>query len=449
MDALARRVYDHQFRIDPIIRYLTDTDFYKLAMLQFIYNECPNVHNTWRLINRTKTVLLSKEIDLDELRAQLDHVRTLKWTGQEINYMKAQEFAGKREFFGSGFLDYLQHTWKLSDYKLVEEVDLLGVPTGQIELIFDGLWLETTMWEIYSVTIVNEMRNRTLMADMSKTELDIMYAQAKVKLYKKLCRLAEVGAPVAEFGTRRRHGHLWQDYVVRMMIDILGVNFVGTSNVYLAMKYGVPAIGTNAHELPMTFAALAKDDEALVQSPYDVCRKWQNYYRGKMLIMLPDTYGTTNFLKNAPLWLAEWTGARPDSKKPIPAGEELITYWTDNGQDPTEKLIIFSDGMDVQIDGFEPHGEDIISVYEHFKGRVKVSFGWGTMATNDFIGCHPRDPNRMMSISLVCKVDSAEGRPAVKLSDNYTKATGSDPAEIERYRRNFGHEGMANAPVVV
>lgn len=439
----AQRVRDHQYRIDPIIRFLSDTDFYKMLMLQFIWRNFYHIQNTFKITNRTKTVRLADDIDLDELRAQLDHVRTLRWTNQEINYLKAQEFYGARDLFSGGFIDFLIKSWKLSDYTLSKTED------GQIELTFHGAWVETTMWEIYALAIINEMRNRKLMADMSEIELDIMYSQAKVKLFKKLQRLALSDASIAEFGTRRRHGHLWQQMVIEMMIAVLGKNLVGTSNVYFAMKYGLNAIGTNAHELPMTLAALAKNDEELMESQYRVCRLWQDDYRKGLLIMLPDTFGTTQFLQKAPLWLKEWTGARPDSKKPIPGGEELIQYWVEHGEDPTEKLIIFSDGMDVRIDGFEPNGEDILDVHEHFKGRVRTSFGWGTMATNDFLGCHPTDPNRMKAISLVCKVDSAEDRPAVKLSDNYTKATGSDPKEIERYRRVFGHAGMANAPVTV
>lgn len=444
----ARRAYDHQFRYDWIVRSLLDTDFYKLLMLQFIWRNFYNVHNTFKITNRTKTVRLADDVDLIELRAQLDHVRTLTWGPQEINFLKAQEFYGSRDLFSDGFLDFLTKSWKLSDYTLEYEVEN-GEPTGQILLTFHGQWVQTTMWEIYSLTIINEMRNRKLMSNMSESDLDIMYSQAKVKLFKKLKRLAESTAKIAEFGTRRRHSHLWQEYVIQQMIARLGAGFVGTSNVYFAMKYGLNAIGTNAHELPMTLAALAKDDQELLESQYKVCQLWQDDYRGGLLVMLPDTFGTTQFLKNAPLWLANWNGARPDSKAPVPGGEELIEYWSGHDQNPAEKLVIFSDGMDVRIDGFEPQGHDIVEVHEHFKGRIRDSYGWGTMATNDFLGCHPTDPDRMKAISLVCKVDSAENRPAVKLSDNYTKATSSDPKEIERYRRVFGHEGMANAPVNV
>lgn len=456
----AERAYNHNYKIDPIVRYLSDTDFYKLLMLQFIWRNFPNARNTFKITNRTKKVMLADDVNIDELRAQLDHVRTLKWTNQEVNYLKAQEFYGKRDLFSSGFIDYLTKSWKLSDYTLdIERKDMSewggmgkveGKPTGQLDLTFHGSWAEVTMWEIYALTIINEMRNRKLMADMNKSELDIMYAQTKVKVFKKLKTISVLeDLKFADFGTRRRHSFLWQEYCVQMAKEVLGEKCVGTSNVYLAMKHGMNAIGTNAHELPMTLAAMADNDADLVQSQYEVCKQWQDDYRGGLLVFLPDTFGTTQFLKNAPLWLADWRGARPDSKPAIPGGEELIKYWEDHGQDPKEKLIIFSDGLDVRIDGFEPRGEDITDIYNHFNGRVDISFGMGTMLTNDFIGCHPTDPDKLKAISLVCKVDSAGDRAAVKLSDNYEKATSSDQKEVARYREVFGHEGMANAPVNV
>ena len=456
---LAKRVHDHQYRLDPIVRFLSDTDFYKLLMLQFIWRNFPNVHNTFKVTNRTKTVRLADDVDIDELRRQLDHVRTLSWGSQEINHLKAQEFYGVRDLFSAGFIDYLTKSWKLSDYTLERELgpkyaeEQKGVvvqdPTGQINLTFHGTWAETTLWEIYALTIINEMRNRSLMADMTEIELDIMYSQAKTKLFKKLQRLALSTAKVSEFGTRRRHGHLWQETVIQMMIEVLGKNFVGTSNVYFAMKYGLNAIGTNAHELPMTLAALAKNNEELLESQYRVCQLWQDDYRGGLLVFLPDTFGTTQFLNGAPQWLSKWRGGRPDSKEPKAAGDELIAFWERFNEDPMEKLLVLADGLDVWLDEYPANGADIIELNDYFEGRTNVTFGWGTNASNDFIGCHPTEPNRMRAISLVCKVDTAEDRAAVKLSDNYTKATASDPKEIERYRTVFGHEGMANAPVLV
>lgn len=460
----AKRAYDHGFPFDPIVRSLLDTDFYKILMHQFIYRNYFNTTVSFAVTNRTKTVLLVDDVDIDELRAQLDHVKTLKFQPNELIWLAGQRFYGQEGIFGKSYLDFLAHSFRLGNYKIeverrgyegqhvADKFDKLGAyePTGQLVLTFAGTWVETTLWEIYALTIVNELRYRKKMRKMTLAQLDIMYARAKVKLYAKLERLNKECPELAlsDFGTRRRHSYLWQEYAVLTARDVLGDKFVGTSNCFIAMTHGLDAKGTNAHELPMVVAALAKDDEELKNAQYRVLQQWQDDYRGALLVCLPDTFGTTQFLRDAPDWLADWTGYRPDSKKPIPAGEELISYLNHRMKDPMDKLALFSDGLDVRIDGFEPQGEDIVEIYNHFHGRVIDAYGWGTMLTNDFIGCHPVDPDEMKPISLVCKVKTANDRPAVKLSDNFNKATG--PAEeVERYRRVFGTEGIHGAPVVV
>jgi nicotinate phosphoribosyltransferase len=290
------------------------------------------------------------------------------------------------------------------------------------------------------------------MRGMNRSQLDIMYARAKVKLYDKLALLAQVdGLNLTDFGTRRRHSFLWQEHCVLTAAEVLGPKFGGTSNAYLAMTHDLEAKGTNAHELPMVLAALARTDADLKQAQYTVLEQWQNVYRGGLLVMLPDTFGTTQFLEGlSPTMARAWTGARPDSKAPIVGGEELVAFW--QRADPANaahKLLIFADGMDVHLPGQAAHGADIPTVHRHFAGRVRVGFGFGTMLTNDFIGCHPLAADAMKPISLVCKVQSADGRGAVKLSDITTKATGA-PAEVARYRRVFGEAGMeAGAPPIV
>jgi nicotinate phosphoribosyltransferase len=450
----AKRAHDHSFHIDPIVRSLDDTDFYKPLMHQFIWERHPETRVTFAVTNRTKSVRIADEVTIEELREQLDHVRTLRFGKSELIMKKGQSYYGQEGIFKPEYIEFLR-TFQLGEYDLDFEYEKTGPytnqRTGQFRLEFDDRWVQSSPWELHALTIINELRNRSLMRNMSKSELDIMYARAKVKLYAKLQELAKPeheGISVSDFGTRRRHSFLWQEYVVTTMAEVLGSRFGGTSNVYLANKHGFEARGTNAHELPMVYAALSGNDLELAEAPYRLCRDWAESVQGPLRIMLPDTFGTTNFLKNAPPEMADWAGARPDSKEAIAAGEELIAYWKSMGRDPREKLIIPSDGLDVHIPGFGPQGADIPTIYHHFKGRVRTSFGWGTLATNDFVGCHPTIAAYMKPISLVCKVKSANGRPAVKLSDNYTKATGI-PSEVERYHRVFGTDGMENAPVKV
>jgi nicotinate phosphoribosyltransferase len=423
---LSSRVYNHAFRIDPIIRTLLDTDFYKLLMLQMIWKLQPQTHATFGLANRSTEIRLCDSIDKDELVEQLDHARTLRFQKNELIWLAGNTFYGNKQIFEPAFIDFLAN-FQLPPYEL-------AVKDGQFELRFEGLWTQTTMWEVPALAILNELRARSAMNGMSRFDLDVLYARAKAKLWGKVERLrlldAEGPLRLADFGTRRRHGFLWHHWCVEAMQEGLGSSFTGTSNVKLAMDLGLEAVGTNAHELPMVFAALAADDAELRAAPYKMLEAWAKLYAGNLLVLLPDTFGTTAFLAAAPEWAADWTGARPDSKPPIEAAEELMAWWQSRGQDPTKKLIVLSDAMTI---------DSIEQSVRHLRGRVNVSIGWGTDLTNDFVGCVPRGAGiDLMPPSLVCKVIDVEGRPAVKLSDNPAKFLG--PAdEIARYERVFGY----------
>src|SRR3954470_3286090 len=146
----ATRAWNHSFPFDPIVRSLLDTDFYKLLMQQFIWEHYPNERVTWRLTNRTKSVRLADEVDLGAVREQLDHARTLRFTPTEIVYLRGQSFYGQTGIFKPGYLDALR-AFRLPDYELSRTDD------GQIELVFDGHWWETTLWEIHALAAVNEL----------------------------------------------------------------------------------------------------------------------------------------------------------------------------------------------------------------------------------------------------------------------------------------------------
>jgi nicotinate phosphoribosyltransferase len=455
---LARRAHNHNWELDPITRSLLDTDFYKLLMLQFIWKHFPKTRASFSFINRTQA-RLADLIDIDQLREQLEQTRKLRFHKSELIWLAGNTFYGRRGIFEPAFLDWLEHCFRLSDYDLATR-------DGQIILNFHGLWTETTLWEIYTLSIINELRTRAALRDLTEFELDILYARAKTRLWEKMARLRDVPClRVSDFGTRRRHSFLWQEYVVNAMADVLGASFTGTSNTYLAYKHDLEAIGTNAHELPMALAAMAETDEDLKESQYRLLDLWQQTYQGELLIMLPDTFGTTQFLRDAPDWVANWTGQRADSKDPFIAGDEYIAWLKQRGRDPKQKLFIASDSLDV---------DEILKLHAHFAGtirngaspddfrdagdfldankwlperRIRFSAGWGTLLTNDFRNCNPRGDDAFDPASLVCKLNDADGRPAVKLSDNYKKALGP-PDEVERYRRIFGSAGMAEAPVI-
>src|SRR5271163_2846507 len=433
---IATRVYNHTFHIDPAIRTLLDTDFYKLLMLQMIWKLHPKHEVAFQLINRTTSVRLADIVDERELIDQLDHARSLRLAKNELIWLAGNTFYGARHIFEPDFMEWLA-TFQLPEYELTKR-------DGQYELRFAGAWTGTTMWEIPALAIISELRARAAMRSMSRFDLDILYARAKAKLWTKVerMRILEREGPlkVSDFGTRRRHGFLWQRWCVEALQEGLGESFVGTSNVKHAMDTGLEAIGTNAHELPMVYAAVAADDEALRDAPYAVLRDWARMYGGNLLVVLPDCFGTTAFLQQAPDWVADWKGARPDSKPPIPAARELMAWWRERGRDPREKLMVLSDAMDI---------ESIEDAVRALRGQITVSIGWGTNLTNDFSDCAPAGGDGALgSISLVCKVVSADGRPAVKLSDNPNKELGP-PEEITRYRRVFGVRGIAPRPVTV
>lgn len=450
---LALRAHNHNWELDPIVRSLLDTDFYKLLMLQFIWKHFSSTPVTFSLLNRDGGVRLADDISISELHCQLEHVKSLRFHKSEIIWLAGNTFYGRRGMFDPAFLDWLEHEFRLSEYEL-------SVRDGQFSLSFHGSWPETTLWEIYSLAILSELKTRVALKRLTELELDILYARAKAKLWDKMERLG--GVPelrISDFGTRRRHSFLWQEYVVRAMSDILGCCFIGTSNTYLAYKHDLEAIGTNAHELPMALAAMAASDEELKRTQYRLLELWQQTYQGELLILLPDTFGTTQFLRHAPDWVADWTGQRADSKDPELAGEEYIAWLESRGRDPRSKLFIASDALDA---------DDILRLHATFAGRIRQGYtsldfrraadftdgrrwtserrirfsaGWGTLLTNDFRDCNPRADTSFDPPHLVCKLQDAAGRPAVKLSDNPDKALGNR-AEIERYKRIFGIEGV-------
>jgi nicotinate phosphoribosyltransferase len=431
---VARRAHNHNFELDPIIRSLLDTDFYKLLMLQLIWNQFPQTQVTFSLIHREGDTPMAGVIDPEELRAQLEGVRKLRFRKSELIWLAGNTFYGRRGIFSPEFLDWLEHGFQLSDYDL-------NVNDHHLSLNFHGSWPQTTLWEIYALAIVSELRTRASLKYLSEFELDILYARAKAKLWEKMERLRAVSdLHVSDFGTRRRHSFLWQEYVVNAMTATLGQGFTGTSNSYLAYKLDLEAIGTNAHELPMGLAAMARNDEELHTAQYRILEMWQDTYQGELHILLPDTYGTTQFLRHAPDWVADWTGQRADSKDPFVAGDEYIAWLEQRGRDPRQKLFIASDSLDEEL---------ILRLHEHFAGRIRFSAGWGTLLTNDFRECNPQTGSTRANFApprTVCKLSEVDGRPAVKLSDNYDKALGP-AAEVERYRRIFGSEGMAHCPI--
>ncbi|MBC6406937.1 MAG: nicotinate phosphoribosyltransferase [Rhodobacteraceae bacterium] len=427
---IATRVWSHKWKIDPIVRSLIDNDFYKLLMCQSIRRNHPDVRVIFRLVNRDSAIPLARLVDEGELRAQLDHIRSLSLTRGESTWLRGNTFYGKRQMFSPDFMQWFE-SLRLPPYHLQRVGD-------QYELTFEGLWPEVSLWEVPALAVLMELRSRAVLHNMKKFALQVLYARAMTKLWEKIEKLRGAEAlSIADFGTRRRHSYLWQDWAVQAMIEGLGSKFIGTSNCHIAMHRDIEAIGTNAHELPMVYAALARNDEELAQAPYAVMSNWHKEHEGNLRIILPDTYGNAGFLARAPAWLAQWTGIRIDSGDPDEGAEMAIRWWRMHGETPADKLLIFSDGLDVA---------EILRLHSKFSQQARVGFGWGTLLTNDFRGLVPE--NSLAPFSLVCKAVAVNARPTVKLSDDLSKTLGP-PEQVARYRRVFAAEPQPARPLAV
>ncbi|NTW75279.1 MAG: nicotinate phosphoribosyltransferase [Candidatus Moranbacteria bacterium] len=418
----------------PIIRSLLDIDFYKFTMGQFIHRFYPDIETTFELINRERGIPLSRIVPESALRREFDHARTLCITDEEVRFLRETEAYGG-DLFSEEYLDFLRNGLTLPPYRLERKKE-------QYLLRFDGPWKTVTFWETIALAIVSELYSRSIMAPLSENERGNVYAVARKRIARKLDSLA--GIPdlrFADFGQRRRHSGDWQREIVRMCLERTRSQFIGTSNTLLAKEMSIPPVGTNAHELPMILTAVTEDNwKRRVQ--YEVTERWQALYRGKspnLLVFLPDTYGTTQFLKHAPERLArEWKGFRQDSGDPERTAERYIGWLRKHGVNPRERLIIFSDGL---------NEDEMLYLHKRFSGEIGVAFGWGTLLTNDFRGIRPDLP-LLRPFSLVCKATQANRRPVVKLSDNVQKATGP-VFEVERYLRIFGRNGREDRTVLV
>ena len=294
-------------------------------MCQTVLRRHPETRVTFSLINRTQSVPLAKLVDEGELREQLDHIRSLSLSRGESTWMRGNTFYGKRQVFTPAFMDWFEKL-RLPDYHLERVGD-------QYELTFEGSWPEVMLWEIPALAVIMELRGRAVLKDMGRFELQVLYARAMTQLWEKIERLQALpDLRIADFGTRRRHSFLWQDWCVQAMQEGLGERFIGTSNCLIAKNRDLEAIGTNAHELPMIYAAMAKDEDGVRQAPYDVLADWHEEHEGNLRIVLPDTYGSEGFFRHAPDWLAGWTGARIDSGDPAAGGETAIRWWQEQGE---------------------------------------------------------------------------------------------------------------------
>jgi nicotinate phosphoribosyltransferase len=354
------------------------------------------------------SVPLAQVISESDLREQLDYARTLRMNRTEVGYLRGMNAYGQN-LFSEQYLEFLCN-FQLGEYQLERKGD-------QYHLEFSGDWHNETYWEIPALTIIAQLYARSQVHALSRFQRDVVIAEGRQRLAEKIRILRQHSdITICDFGLRRTAHSEWHDYVVQTLAEELPESqFRGTSNTYLAQKYGLTPMGTSAHELPMGLSALFPDFQ---ESQRTVLDMWWRLYGEPLSIALSDTYGTPYFLGCVftPNHAGQWRGTRQDSGDPIAYGEMLIAFYTRMGIDPREKLIVFSDGLTIH---------EIIKIADHFRGRIRVTFGWGTNLTNDL---------GLKTLSIVIKLIRANGKELVKLSDNIAKAIGP-VHEIERIKR--------------
>lgn len=394
-----------------IIESLLDIDMYKLSMAQLAFFKHRDNEVEYTFKNRSIDVDLLKHIKLEDLEKQLKYVTTLRVTRVEIEKLRLMGL------FKEEFLSFL------SELRLPMVDVVRCVPFKTFQIKSKGKWCEVILWETIILAITNELYHKSLLSS-DPYEMEDVYNEGIERLYEKIDKLYSGEYNFTEFGTRRRFSRQWQERVVKTLkrehnIAPNGIGFQGTSNVHLSFKLDIPCVGTFAHEMPMVYSGIYNED--LVDSHRRMLQDWWDFYGETLSIALTDTYGSEYFFNDFTKEQAEnWKGLRQDSGDPFVFGEQAEAFYIGKMVDPNDKLIVFSDGLNV---------DKIISLGDSFRNRIQTSFGWGTNLTNDL---------GFRTLSLVVKATWSNGHGTVKLSDNLFKAMGSDE-DIERFKREFGY----------
>lgn len=398
-------------------------DYYKATMSQVEHRFHPETEVTFELKNRGSNKL-SEYVTREELNERLETLRG-GWSPEEIAYLASLQNQDGNEQFTEFYLDYLAEN-QLP--KVLVDID----QSGDLAVRTTGPWPIVTFWETIVMSELNELYFEN---KLSSDVLDLadLYRDGDERLNEKIDRLKDhPEIKFADFGTRRRFSWAWQRHVVEKVAHELPDNFIGTSNIFLAHELGVKPIGTYAHELPMVYAALAdKRGDSPLSGHNQVLRDWEAVYRGDLTTALTDTFTSEYFFEDMTREQAEsWTSLRHDSGDPIEFGERVIDYYQELGIDPLDKTVVFSDGLDI---------DTIIELSNHFHGRIKVVFGWGTTLTND-LGIHANN--------FVMKAVEADGVGTVKLSDTEGKHTGKEK-DVQRYLSEVSNHIGASALTLV
>ena len=382
-------------RLEPIVTSLLDTDLYKFNMDQVIFHKHTNLSGEYDFRCRNEGVVFTPEM-LEEINAQIDHLCSLRFSREELDYLRSIRFIKN---------DYVEF---LRLWRPIREYVTTGLnEQGELSIVVRGPLFSAMQFEIYLLEIVNEVYFRL------RYDYAVLRASAEERLNQKIrdFQSGKYTFSFAEFGSRRRLSREWEDEVVRRFSAETG-NCVGTSNVYLAMKYGLKPIGTYAHEFVQMYQGI--DSIPLAYTNHYAMEDWYDEYRGDNGTALTDTVTTDLFLLDFNRAMVNnYTGVRHDSGDPFEWGEKMIAHYKKYGVDPRTKLLLFSDGLDF---------DRAQQLYDYFKDRVKVSFGIGTFCSNDTC----EEP-----LNIVIKLQTVNGRPVAKVSDTPGKAMCRDREYLE------------------
>jgi len=382
-------------RLNPIIVSLLDTDLYKFNMNQVMFHKHTDLVGEYVFKCRNENVVFTPEM-FAEINEQIDYLCTLSFTDDELDYLRSIRFIKK------DYVEFLRLWHPIRDYVYTDLKD-----NGELVLKVDGPLFSAMQFEIYLLEIVNEVYFR-----MSYDYINLRRA-AEERLEQKIADFnsGKYTFTFAEFGCRRRLSREWEDEAVRRLCSET-TKCVGTSNVYLAKKYNVTPIGTYAHEFVQMYQGI--DDIPLSYTNHYAMQDWYNEYKGDNGTALTDTITTDLFLMDFDRSMVNnYTGVRHDSGDPYEWGEKIIAHYKKYDVDPKSKLLLFSDSLDF---------DRAQALYEHFKGRTKVSFGIGTFVSND---------TNEDALNIVIKLQYVNGRPVAKLSDSEGKEMCEDESYLE------------------
>lgn len=396
-------------KIPRIINSLLETDMYKFSMGQAIYHQFPSYTTKWNFKCRNSDVVFSHEM-IEEIRAQIKEYCNLRFSEDELNYLS------NIRWIKDSYINFLR-IWhpRFEDF-LIEEI-----PDGcHLKIQTEGAWLNTSMYEIAILAIVNEVYFRM---QYDYNELFTKFKEhANEKVQALISGEIQLGA-FSEFGERRRLSAEAQEYIVKLLAEnsskFVNSKFIGTSNVYLARKCGVIPVGTMAHEF---IQCVGQGNHRInpAYSNYFTMQAWIKEYGIDNGIALTDCVGTDVFLRDFDRTFATlFNGVRHDSGDPILWGEKILSHLETLGINPHTKTLLFSDSLDFK------KANDI---YQYFKDKANVAFGIGTYLANDTC---------VSPLNIVCKVIECNGYPVAKLSDCEGKGMCLDENYVNYLKRTI------------